>query len=617
MTPWLRRLHRWVGLLVAIQFVLWMASGLMMGWLDHDRVQGHTWRAHPAGPAAWPQDALPAEAVLAAAAASGPVGGVSSAWLGGTPVYRIVDDAGTRLVDARSGAPLTPDPARVLRLAEASYTGPGRAGTPRLVERTLETRSHPGAVWRVDFDDADDTTAYLSAETGEVLVHRNRTWRLFDIFWMLHIMDYTGRSDFNNPLVVTAGFGGLWMALSGIWLLVASFRVGEFVPRRWRPARSLAVFAPNGERLRTVTAAAGDTAYVALARSGLQLPSNCGGGQSCGLCEVRVRGRAPAPSAADRAHLPDTRLRVGHRLACGLPLRGDAEIEVAGGAALWTAATATVEHVEAITPLLREFVLRPEMPAGPDYQPGAYLQLHIPAYELPADALVWPEAHHGDRDALALPPTLRNREPARRAYSLSLAPAADDGRLRLLVRFTPGGGRGRRHPPGKGSSWLYALRPGDRVRYSGPFGDFALQPGGREKVFIGGGAGMAPLRAMIRDLLDRGAEEPIHFWYGARSLRDAPFVEEMRRLATAHANFHWHLVLSETVPDESGRADGCGALHGLVHEAAARGLLEAHPALQACDFYLCGPPAMLAATRRMLAAMGIAADRVAYDDFKI
>lgn len=479
------------------------------------------------------------------------------------------------------------------------------------METTLEVRAHAGPFWRVDFDDDDGTTVYLSDQTGEVLVHRNDTWRLFDIFWMLHIMDYTGRSDFNNPLVVMAGIGGLWMALSGIWLLVASFRLGEFVPRRWRPLRALTVFAPGGARLRTVQASAGDDAYVALARNGLQLPSNCGGGQSCGLCEIRVRGTAPPPTAADRAHLPETRLRQGHRLACNLPLQADTEIEVAGGAALWTQHEATVEHVEAVTPFLREIVLRPDTRPDDDYQPGAYLQVHVPAYDQACADIARPEAHRADWDALGLPDTVRNAEPLRRAYSLSLPPDGDDGRLRLLVRFCPGSRPGSRQPPRRGSSWMYTLQPGDRLCYSGPFGDFALRPGGREKVFIGGGAGMAPLRAMIRALLDGGAGERIHFWYGARDLRDAPYVGEMQALAQAHANFSWHLVLSEAAACDD------GLLRGLVHEAAEQSLLAAHPSLHDCDFYVCGPPAMLAATRRLLKRLRVPDTHVAYDDFKI
>lgn len=610
MTPWMRRLHKWIGLLVAIQFLLWTASGLMMSWLDHSRVQGHTWRVHPAEPPPWPTGTVSAEAVLMRELASGPVNGVFAAWLADMPVYQVVGEAGTRLVDARSGAGFDLDAAHVMRLAQASYNGPGMPALPRLLDRTLETRAYPGAVWRVDFDDPDDTTVYVSAQTGEIVVHRNRTWRLFDIFWMLHIMDYTGRSDFNNPLVVMMGFGGLWMSLTGVWLLVVSFRPEDFVPRRWRTTRALSVFAPQGERLRMVQAAAGESAYVALARNGLQLPSNCGGGQSCGMCEVRIRGQAPPPTAADRAHLAESRLRMGYRLACNLSLRADAEIEVAGGATLWTKHSATVESVEAVTPFLREIVLRPDTPPDRSYQPGAYLQLHVPAYEIACSDIARPEAHRPDWDGLCLPSRLRNRAPVRRAYSLSSSPLADEGRLSLLVRFSPGGAPGGKVPTGKGSTWMYALKPGDRVCYSGPFGDFAIRPGGREKVFIGGGAGMAPLRAMIRTLLDAGARERIHYWYGARGMREVPYLAQMHELAEAHENFSWHLVLS-------GEPAGEDVLHGMVHAVAEKRLLAAHPSLHDCDFYLCGPPPMLAAARQLLSRLGVADARVAYDDFKI
>lgn len=157
---------------------------------------------------------------------------------------------------------------------------------------------------------------------------------------------------------------------------------------------------------------------------------------------------------------------------------------------------------------------------------------------------------------------------------------------------------------------MYTLKVGDELRFSGPFGDFALKPGSREKVFIGGGAGMAPLRAMIHDLLLKGANEPLHFWYGARSRRDAPYVDEMQAFASKYPNFHWQLVLSEEKP-------GDGAPAGLVHEAALEGLLRRHPDIASLEFYVCGPPAMLSSTRAMLRSLGVAEANIAYDDFKI
>ncbi len=611
MTPWIRRLHKWVGLIIVLQFVVWMGSGLVMNLLDHDTVEGHDHQAKQAdGPKTWPAGMLSPSQVLATAGQ--PVQIIEAFWLRERPVYRLTHKSTAWLADATNGRPVEVDGATAAAVAASDYVGDGAAGKPEWLEvATLEARGHDGPIWRVPFHDEDATTLYVSAQDGRILERRNDRWRVFDFVWMLHIMDYTGRQDFNNPLVVMAASGGLWIALSGFWLLVTSFRLSEFIPPRWRRARELAVFDPDGTRLRSVETHSGDSAYLALARNGLQLPSNCGGGQSCGLCEVRVRGAAPAPTSADRAHLSESRLKMGHRLACNLAVDGDTEIEVAGGAGLWTERTAKVERITAITPFLREIVLAADTAPGAEFQPGAYLQVHVPGYTLQRHDIDHPEHHRDAWAALDLPGTLASKEPVRRCYSLSFPVEKADGHLTLLARFSPGRQDKKRHPTGKGSTYLYSLKPGDSVRFSGPFGDFALKPGGREKIFIGGGAGMAPLRAMIHSLLDNGATERIHFWYGARNPREAPYVEEMAELARRHANFTWHLVLSEEAEHAA------GLVKGLVHEATHEGLLRDHPDIHACEFYICGPPAMLSATRQLLTKLGVEDDRVAFDDFKI
>lgn len=611
MTPWIRRLHKWVGLIIALQFTVWAGSGLLMSWLDHETVQGHVHRAeHAHAPKAWPRSTLPPSQIVAAAGK--PVQIIEAYWLQDRPVYRLTHKSTAWLADAADGRPVAVDAATAAAIASSDYVGEGMAGAPqRLDVPTLEARGHTGPIWRVPFNDSDSTTLYVSAQDGRILERRNDSWRVFDFVWMLHIMDYTGRQDFNNPLVIMAASGGLWIALSGFWLLIATFHLGEFVPARWRRARELTVFDIQGAKLRSVESHHGDSVYLALARNGLQLPSNCGGGQSCGLCEVRVRGTPPAPTSADRAHLSDSRLRAGYRLACNLAVEADGQVEIAGGAALWTERTARVERTTAITPFLREIVLAADSPPGAEFQPGSYLQVHVPGYTLQRHDMDHPEHHRDDWAALNLPGTLANKEPVRRSYSLALPVDKAGGHLTLLARFSPGRQDKKHYPTGKGSTYLYSLRKGDVVRFSGPFGDFALKPGTREKVFIGGGAGMAPLRAMIHSLLDNGATERIHFWYGARNLRDAPYVEEMAELAENYANFTWHLVVSEEA------AHAAGLVKGLVHEATHAGLLRDHPDIHACDFYLCGPPAMLAATRQLLAKLGVEDNRVAFDDFKI
>ncbi len=610
MTPWIRKLHKWVGLIIGLQFVIWTGSGLLMSLLDTATVDNRHHLAPVVQAPPWPETAISPSMIVAGE--NRPVQVIETHWLATEPVYRLSDGASSWLADTHDGSPVQVTAADVSAIAAGDYVGDGRAGLPQLVtDNTWEVRGHAGPIWRVAFSDDDSTTLYVSGQDGRILERRNDTWRVFDFAMMLHFMDYTRQQDFNNPLIVTAGVGGLWLALSGIWLFFASFRLGEFIPARWRPRRELTVYGSDGSRLRSVESHSGDTVYLALGRNGLQLPSNCGGGQSCGLCVVRVRGQAPPPTSADRVHIDQSRLKSGYRLACNLPVKSDAQIEVAGGAALWTERLAKVVSVTAVTPFLREFVLAPETQLGSEFQPGAYLQVHVPGYSLQRGDLDHPEHHRQDWSALNLPENLVCKEPVRRSYSLSLPTNKTGGNVTLLVRFSPGRQDKKRQPAGKGSSYLYGLKPGDRVCFSGPFGDFAIKPGAREKVFIGGGAGMAPLRAMVHSLLESGAQERIHFWYGARNVREAPYVEEMEALAKRHANFTWHLVLSEAAEH------GAGLIRGLVHEATHEGLLQKHPDLTSCEFYLCGPPAMLAATRSLLVRLNIADEQVAYDDFKI
>ena len=600
MSHWMRRLHKWVGLLLAIQFALWMTSGVVMSVLDAKKVQGREFRIKPPAPPAWPGNVLSPGAVLAATGES--VMTITSGWLLERPVYRLQNDKRSWLVDAGSGRDMAIDAALAANIARASYSGPGKARAARLQEPTLETRAHKEPVWRVDFDDPEETSVYVSARSGTVLEHRNITWRLFDFFWMLHIMDYTGRVDFNNPLLVSSAIGGLWMALTGVWLLFASVRLAEFVPGRWRRRATVNLVDRQGLRQRQVSASTSDTVYQALARAGLQLPSNCGGGKGCGLCAVRCVGKAPAPTAADRALLSSQKLAEGFRLACNLPVKRSVDVDVGDALASSSERIGVVAKVHAVTPFLREITVRPEGALA--CRPGAYVQIHVPAFTRSANDLAIPDHHRDHWQGLGLPAELANSGPVRRAYSVAVPLERCDGQLTFLVRFVPG------TPAGRGCSYMYTLKPGDEVRFSGPFGDFALRPGARPKVFIGGGAGMAPLRAMIHHRLAQGATEPLHFWYGARSLVDAPYVDEMRAFAQQHPNFQWQLVLSE----EAGSGEAHG---GLVHELVRDRLLRRHEDVTSLEFYVCGPPGMLAATRTMLRDLGVKDENVAYDDFKI
>ncbi len=227
----MRKLHKWVGLILALQFVLWMASGLVMSVLDADAVAGNQHRANQVMQRLWPAATMTPTEVLAIA--NKPVQSIEGTWLRDRPVYRLTHDTTIWLADARDGRAVKVDAATASAIAAEDYLGAGKQGPPEPLDTaTLEVRGHNGAIWRVPFSDEDATTLYISGQDGRILERRNDTWRLFDIAWMLHIMDYTGRQNFNNPLVIMAAAAGLWIALTGLWLLVVTFRLSEFNPAR-------------------------------------------------------------------------------------------------------------------------------------------------------------------------------------------------------------------------------------------------------------------------------------------------------------------------------------------------------------------------------------------------
>ncbi len=244
MNRWMRKLHKWFGLVLALQFALWMASGLIMSLLDHDKVRGDHHRAEGARQTfVWPTGSLSPAAVLTMSSER-PLRSIEASWLLDRPVYRLSDDASTWLMDAVTGVRVSVDSATALVVANADYVGRGRAGSPELLRATtLEVRGHSSPIWRVAFDDEDSTTIYVSGQDGKILARRNNRWRLFDIAWMLHIMGYMDRDDFNNPLLAAAAAGGLWIALTGGWLLVARLRMRKPAARQWNVGTS-----PSGHR---------------------------------------------------------------------------------------------------------------------------------------------------------------------------------------------------------------------------------------------------------------------------------------------------------------------------------------------------------------------------------
>lgn len=609
----LRWFHKWVGLLIGLQFALWAASGATMALINHHDVMGdHTRRA--AAPLLLPTDTpfLPLADVRSHLAGSAVVA-LRLRPLLDDFVYEVHTAKGVHLLSARDGSrvSVTEDVAR--RVATADYAGAAPvAGVEWLAGPNLETRKHEGAIWRVAFADADNTTLYISAETGRLLERRNDAWRLWDIAWMLHIMDYGERESFNHPLIILAAVATAWLAVTGLFLVYDSFGRQDFQPsrvtRRLRRQGVPVSLRTASGTVRALTLPEGASYFDALAGAGITLPSNCGGGGSCGLCQVTLAG-APVGDA-DRQHIPLRALEQGCRLACRHKVVPGSTVTVPDQALDGEGFRAEVAGTRFLSPTIKEVRLRMKAGTMPTYRAGQFIQLAIPAYSTGPDRFGVPECWRADWRQLAVPEAISHQGGLRRSYSMATHPGELLNEIVLNVRFMPSPDPAA-IPCGAGSSYVFGLQPGDEVRFFGPYGNFAAREGSREIVAIGGGAGMAPLRAIIRDeLLRKDCKGRITYWYGARSVKDILYREEFERLQQEHTGFTWNVVLSEPTP-----GDDWHGHRGMVHEAVRAQYLARHRDLRSCDFLVCGPPAMLKATLEVLHRLGIPRDRIAFDDF--
>lgn len=374
-------------------------------------------------------------------------------------------------------------------------------------------------------------------------------------------------------------------------------------------SRGTVVIDINGER--KVTVPTGGKLLQTLAAQGLMLPSACGGRGTCAQCRCIVRrgGGAMLPAEASLVTRRDA-LR-GVRLSCQTHVKHDMAIELPEdvfGTRSWAC---TVESNPNVATFIKELTLR--LPEGEevDFRAGGYVQLECPPHVVKYADFEIPERFCGDWDKFDLWRFVsRVDEPVMRAYSMANYPD-EKGIIKFNVRVaTPPPGRDDL-PPGRMSSWIFGLKPGDKVTVHGPFGEFFARDGDHEMIFVGGGAGMAPMRSHIFDqLLRLHSTRKISFWYGARSLQEAFYTEEFDHLQAEHPNFSWHLALSDPLPADHWRGDT-----GFIHEVLHNNYLKDHPAPEDCEYYLCGPPAMTSAVIEMLDELGVDRENILFDDF--
>jgi len=381
-------------------------------------------------------------------------------------------------------------------------------------------------------------------------------------------------------------------------------------------ARSALV--PTGEAVvtvndaRTITARIGDRLLGVLGGDGILLPSACGGVGTCGQCRVSVLEGGGSLLPTEASHISKREATEGLRLGCQVAVDHDLRIEVPEtvfGVSKWEC---TVRSNENRATFIKELIL--ELPEGKtiDFRAGGYIQIECPAYRLAFRDIEIPEQFREDWERFKLF-DLESvvTTPDMRAYSMANYPEENDI-VMLNVRIaTPPPNMPPKTPPGIMSSYIFGLKPSDKVTVSGPYGEFFAKDTDAEMVFVGGGAGMAPMRSHILDqLLRLKSKRRISFWYGARSLREAFYIDHFDEIAAENPNFTWHLALSDPLPE-----DNWTGLTGFIHQVLLDNYLKDHKAPEDCEYYMCGPPMMNAAVIAMLTDLGVEPDNILLDDF--
>ena len=369
----------------------------------------------------------------------------------------------------------------------------------------------------------------------------------------------------------------------------------------------------NGDDDKAIITRPGATLLSALASENIFLPSACGGGGTCAMCRCQVNEGGGGILPTETGHINRKDAKDNWRVACQVKINENMDIHVADEIFNIRKWECKVRSNKNVATFIKELIL--ELPEGEilDFKAGGYIQIDIPEYQnMSFKNFEIEEEYHPDWDKYNIwDVTANNDDDCFRAYSMANHPA--EGNIVMLnVRIaTPPPALWNDVPPGIASSYIFNLKPGDMVTISGPFGEFFAKDSNREMVYIGGGAGMAPLRSHLFDLLDtQNTDRKISFYYGARSMREMFYHEDFLRLEREHPNFKYTVALSEPMPE-----DNWEGATGFIHQAAHDLYLEDHEDPTEIEYYMCGPPMMIDAVDKMLYDLGVEDEMIDYDKF--
>ncbi len=366
----------------------------------------------------------------------------------------------------------------------------------------------------------------------------------------------------------------------------------------------------NGDEEKSPTVQAGTNLLNTLSNNGIFLPSACGGQGTCAMCTCQILEGGGDVLPTEESQLSRGDIKNHTRLACQVKVKNDLKIQIPEEIFNIQKFECTVRSNNNVATFIKELVL--ELPKGQhlDFQAGGYIQIYIPPYNLTFKDFDIEEQYRPDWDKFNLWDTKgSNDEEIFRAYSMANHPAEGDiVMLNVRIATAP---PGTDFPPGISSSYIFNLKPGDKVTVSGPYGEFFIKDTDREMVYIGGGAGMAPMRSHLFHLfhtLKTGRK--VSFFYGARSLSEMFYHDQFLAIAEKFPNFNYNVALSDPMPE-----DNWTGLTGFIHQAAYDSYLGKHESPEDLEYYMCGPPMMISAVENMLYNLGVEKEMIAFDEF--
>jgi Na+-transporting NADH:ubiquinone oxidoreductase subunit F len=372
----------------------------------------------------------------------------------------------------------------------------------------------------------------------------------------------------------------------------------------------------NDDESKALSVPAGGKLLNVLADNRVFVSSACGGGGTCAQCRVKVHDGGGEILATELEHVTRREARDGDRLSCQVTVKQDMKIEVPAEVFSVRRWECEVVSNENVATFIKELVLK--LPEGEilDFESGGFIQIEVPPFECSFREFEVDERFHEDWDRFNVW-NLRtvNQDPVFRAYSMANHPAEGDMMMLNIRIATPpvdrATGTWQKVNPGLVSSYTFKLKPGDKVTISGPYGEFYIQDTDREMVYIGGGAGMAPLRSHIFHLFHTlQTKRKVSYWYGARSSKELFYEEHFLDIERNFPNFTWHVAMSEPLPE-----DNWTGHTGFIHQVVLEEYLSKHPAPEDVEYYLCGPPLMLKACMEMLDGLGVEPENILFDDF--